>query len=132
MPSHKSSPRRAANATRAEVDAGQADHRKRTSRFVQAHPYTREQIETAIATATCAQLVAALDLSIGLPDTACDCPKCGSLRSVYALGRNHWRCETCGQLGSWLALRQPVAMSVEACVRLARLVHREKAAGDAA
>jgi hypothetical protein len=32
MPSHKSDPRRAANATRAKVDAGQADHHEDTSR----------------------------------------------------------------------------------------------------
>jgi hypothetical protein len=123
MKDPKSDPRRA--RTGAEVDAGQADHRKRTSRFVQAHPYTREQIETAVVTATCAQLVAALDLSQGLPDsgTACDCPKCGALRSVSVIGHNHWRCETCGQLGSWLALRQSVAMSVESCIRLTERVH---------
>jgi hypothetical protein len=111
-----------------ETAPGAAGRRRATdgtARFVQAHPYTREQIETAVATATCAQLVAALDLSQGLPDsgTACDCPKCGALRSVSVIGHNHWRCETCGQLGSWLALRQSVAMSVESCIRLTERVH---------
>jgi hypothetical protein len=129
MKNPKSDPRTVATDTGAKVN-GQADHHNRTGdqrpareRFVQAHRWTVGQIESAIEAASCADLVRALDQSIGLTDTACDCPRCGSLRSVYAIGTYHWRCDDCHQLGSWLALRQSVAMSVECCVRLAEIVH---------
>lgn len=97
--------------------------RPERERFVPGHPWTVAEIQTAIAAAICPQLVQALDRSVGLKDRACDCPNCGRLRSAYALGPRHFRCDACDTLGSWLALRQSVAMSIEACVRLAAIVH---------
>ena len=92
-------------------------------RFVPAYRWTVAEIETAIVTADARQLIRALDLHLAAPHAAATCPACSALRAVTPLGRWHWSCEACGALGSWLALRQPVAVSVEACVRLAGIVH---------
>ena len=92
-------------------------------RFVSAHRWTVAEVETAIATADARQLVRALDLHPDAPSPACHCPQCRALRSVTALGRWHWSCDECQTLGSWLALRQPCALSVECCLRLAAIVH---------
>ena len=130
MSDTKSNPRHRGRGAGAEVRSGQDDHREGTrrprpdrERFVPAHPYTVTEVETALATADAGQLVRALDRSVGTRDTACHCPDCGALRSVVALGRWHVRCEACGMLAAWLSLRQPVAASVECCVRLAALIH---------
>ena len=134
MPSHKESPRHRGHGAGAGVRSGQDDHGKGTpqparERFVPAAGWSVAQVETALATADARQLVAALDQAVGKRDTACHCPApgCGGLRTVTALGRWHWTCERCGTLGSWLSLRQPVALSVEACRRLAELVHGRRA-----
>ena len=130
MSETKSNPRTVATDTGAEVRSGQDDHRKGTSqpareRFIPAAGWSVAQVETALATADARQLVRALDQAVGKRDTACHCPApgCGGLRTVTPLGPWHWTCERCGTLGSWLSLRQPVALSVEACRRLAELVH---------
>ena len=102
------------------------------TRFVDAHPWTTTEIETAIVTADATQLVRALDHAVGMTSAACTCPVCGSLRSAHALGRHHWRCDACQTLGSWLALRHQVALSVEACVRLAAIVTDDARRGVAA
>ena len=133
MSDTKSNPRTVATVTGAEVRSGQDDHPKGTrpdrERFVPAAGWSVAQVETALATADARQLVRALDQAVGKRDTACHCPApgCGGLRTVTALGRWHWTCERCGTLGSWLSLRQPVALSVEACRRLAELVHGRRA-----
>ena len=115
---------RAGNVNRGTGRRGQSTARRPDrERFVPAHPWTVAEIETALATADAPALVRALDLHPAAPSAAATCPACGALRAVTALGRWHWSCEACGALGSWLALRQPVAMSVEACVRLAGIVH---------
>ena len=122
---NESDPRR--GKARAAKSSGtgprQGTPRPAREQFVAAYPYTVTEIETAVFTADATQLVRALDQSTGKPHAACHCPDCGALRSVVALGRWHVRCEACGMLAAWLALRQPVAASVECCVRLAALVH---------
>ena len=99
------------------------DTRPDRERFVPAHPWTVAEIETALATADARQLIRALDLHPAAPHAAATCPTCSALRAVTPLGPWHWSCEACGALGAWLSLRQPVAVSVEACVRLAGIVH---------
>ena len=92
-------------------------------RFVDAHPFSPTEIEAALAVADVRQLIRASDEWVANRQDACRCPRCGARRSVTANGRWTWTCNECHALGSWLALRQQVAESVDACVRLALAVH---------
>ena len=113
-----------------ETARGAGRRTTKRTRFVDAHPWTTTQIEDALAAADCTELVRALDLSVGQPSAACHCPNpnCHGLRTAYALSRWYWRCDECQTLGSWLALRHQVALSVECCVRLAAIVHGSRSA----
>ena len=129
LPDQRSDPRDRGAGPGANVTRGAGRKRQSTGsmrpgrgRFVLAHDWTVAEIESALATADVEQLIAALDRHPDAPTSRCDCPACGSLRSVSGLGRWHWSCESCGALGSWMALRQPCAMSVESVLRLAEIV----------
>ena len=131
MPPRKCDPRHRDSGAGVEVKSGRDDRHERTGtvshsrgRFVPAHGFTATEVETALAVADARQLVRALDRHPDRPSpAACDCPSCGKLRTVVALGQWHVTCEACGMLASWIALRQPCALSVECCLRLAATVH---------
>jgi hypothetical protein len=131
MPSHKSDPRRA--RTGAEVQMG-AGHRQGTARdrhsrrFRADFALTESEVETAIATADATQLARALDpyyFEHTDAEVTVRCPVC-AVKAAAAVSRWRWRCADCDAHGSWIGLRQAVALDVEACVRLARIVHGER------
>lgn len=123
-PEHKSDPRHRVRGAGANVTKG-AGRTGQSNRFRDVYALTATELETAIATADCVQLARAADpYGFVVPDheVRFRCPTCDR-KQAHAESRWRWRCEACDQHGSWLALRQLVAVDVEACCRLAEIVH---------
>ena len=106
----------------------------RSPRFRHAYELRVDQVESALATADAIQLARAADCyGFVQRDATFRCPTCDQ-KNAAATSRWIWACESCGQMGSWIALREIVARDVEAVCRLAEIVHGAKVgrpAGDA-
>ena len=116
----------APGAGRRDVN-GTARHRH-DRRFRADFELTFTEVESAIAVADCPQLARALDVySFEHRDDQVTfrCPRCDR-KQASATSRWRWRCDACDTSGAWVALRQLVALDVEACCRLATIVHGVK------
>jgi hypothetical protein len=134
MPSHKSDPRAGRSARAENVTRGPGRRNDSTGpvrhdrRFRADFVLTESEVETAIATADATQLARALDpyyFEHTDAEVTVRCPVC-AVKAASAVSRWRWRCADCDAHGSWIGLRQAVALDVEACVRLARIVHGER------
>ena len=120
-------PRGAAPGAGGRNANGTSRHRH-DRRFREPFALTATEVETAIATADATQFARALDpYSFEHRDTEVTfrCPRCDR-KQASATSRWRWRCDACDTSGAWLALRQLVAMDVEATVRLSEIIHGVK------
>ena len=132
----KSDPRTGQDARVSDIDRGAGRRRKstRSPRFRHAFALTVDQVESALETADAIQLARAAD-PYGFVQRAATfrCLVCDQ-KQATATSRWVWSCESCGQQGSWIALREIVARDVESVCRLAEIMHGTKVgrpAGDA-
>jgi hypothetical protein len=126
MTSPKSSPRRARNATGAEVHPEQADRRKHNPprAWSDGYPNLPERdVLAAITTADARHLAGALDPGAFRGDhdpNGFTCPRCRFFHAEIT-GPCIWWCPMCDRAGTRYELAHYVACDATAAVRLARL-----------